>query len=370
MSGPAAVTLILCGDVMIGRGIDQVLAHSCPPRLYEPYVDSALEYVALAEAANGPIPRGVGPAYVWGDTLAELERRRPDARIANLETALTLSEDALPKSINYRAHPANVAVLSAARFDCCVLANNHVLDWGEDGLCETLAALSGAGIAPAGAGRDRAAAEAPAVLDVGAGRRVLVFAAAAADSGVPPEWAAGDEMPGVALLPDLSERTADALAARVQAARRPGDVVVASLHWGGNWGYDVTRDHRRFAYALIDRGAADVVHGHSSHHPKAIEVHRGRPILYGCGDFLTDYEGIRGYEAYRGNLVLMYFPTLDAQSGALLGLEMVPLVLRRFQLHRASASEREWLRTTLGRECRRFGGRVVAHDDAFVLEWE
>jgi poly-gamma-glutamate synthesis protein (capsule biosynthesis protein) len=217
MSGPAAVTLFLCGDVMIGRGIDQVLAHSCPPRLYEPYVDSALEYVALAEAANGPIPRGVGPAYVWGDTLAELERRRPDARIANLETALTLSEDALPKGINYRAHPANVAVLSAARFDCCVLANNHVLDWGEDGLCETLAALSGAGIAPAGAGRDRAAAEAPAVLDVGAGRRVLVFAAAAADSGVPPGWAAGDEMPGVALLPDLSERTADALAARVQA---------------------------------------------------------------------------------------------------------------------------------------------------------
>ena len=59
------VRIFLCGDVMIGRGIDQVLPHPCDPRLYESYAKSALHYVHLAEDENGPIPRQVDPFYVW-----------------------------------------------------------------------------------------------------------------------------------------------------------------------------------------------------------------------------------------------------------------------------------------------------------------
>ena len=62
------------------------------------------------------------------------------------------------------------------------------------------------------------------------------------------------------------------------------------------------------------------MHGHSSHHVKAIEVFRGRLILYGCGDFLTDYEGVGGYEEFRGDLALMYFVELDSGTGELVGL--------------------------------------------------
>jgi poly-gamma-glutamate synthesis protein (capsule biosynthesis protein) len=70
-------TLFLCGDVMLGRGIDQILPHPGDPRLYESYVKSAATYVELAERRNGPIPKPVDFEYVWGDVLAELQRVRP-----------------------------------------------------------------------------------------------------------------------------------------------------------------------------------------------------------------------------------------------------------------------------------------------------
>jgi poly-gamma-glutamate synthesis protein (capsule biosynthesis protein) len=367
MSGEAPVTLFLCGDVMIGRGVDQVLPRSCDPRLYEPVVTSAAEYVALAEEAHGPIPRPVDYTYLWGNARRILAEARPDARIINLETSITTSGEPEPKGINYRMHPANVAVLSAAGIDCCVVANNHVLDWGEDGLLETLDTLAGAGIRTAGAGRSLEEAGAPAVLPVADGRRVLVFAFGATDSGIPPGWAAGPAKPGV-LLPDFSDATADLVAGLVREHKRPGDIVVASVHWGPNWGFAVPSRHRRFAHALVDRAGVEVVHGHSSHHPKAVEVYRNRLVLYGCGEMLNDYEGISGYEAFRPDLVLMYFVTLVGAPARLERLSMTPFQLRRFQLVAPSPADSVWLGRTLNREYRRFGRRVRLEDGAFVLE--
>src|SRR5687768_6968275 len=111
---------------MTGRGIDQILPHPGKPHLFEAFVSSALTYVELAEQASGPIARPVEISYIWGDALQELERVQPDARIVNLETSVTVSEDAWPaKGVHYRMHPANVSCLGAAKIDCCVLANNH-----------------------------------------------------------------------------------------------------------------------------------------------------------------------------------------------------------------------------------------------------
>ena len=370
-AGARGMTLFLCGDVMTGRGIDQVLPHPGNPVLHEGYVTSALDYVALAERANGPIPRPAEFAYVWGDALAEWARAAPDLRIVNLETAVTTRDDwQRGKGIHYRMHPANVPCLTAAAIDCCVLANNHVLDWGYAGLAETLQTLRRAKLQPAGAGRDRAEAAAPAVLTVAGKGRVLVFSFGVQSSGIPPDWAAAAGLPGVNLLADLSPATLRQIAAQVKAVKHPADVVVASIHWGGNWGYAVPEAHQRFARGLIDQCGMDVVHGHSSHHPQGIEVYRGRPILYGCGDFLNDYEGIAGYEAYRGDLSLMYFLTLDAASGQLLRLWMIPMQTRRFRLHRASAEDTRWLRAVLDREGRRLGSGVEAGPGgSLALRW-
>ncbi len=366
-----SIAVFLCGDVMTGRGIDQVLPHPGNPVLYEPYMRDARDYVRLAERANGPIARPVDLEYIWGEALEELQRAGTDARIINLETSITSSEDAWPgKGIHYRMHPRNVGCLTAAGIDCCCLANNHVLDWGYAGLAETLQTLDQAGIAHAGAGGNAAEAAAPAVLDVPGKGRVLIFSMGSTTSGIPREWGATPDRPGVNLLEDLSEATAGRVASEIRAAKRPGDVAVASIHWGGNWGYEIPATQIRFAHRLVEEGV-DIVHGHSSHHPKAIEVYRDRLILYGCGDFLDDYEGISGYEAFRDDLRLMYLVRVDPQPGRLEEARLVPLQARRFRLHRASAADAQWLRDLLNRLGAPFGTQVqLQGDEGLILRWQ
>jgi poly-gamma-glutamate synthesis protein (capsule biosynthesis protein) len=365
------VTLFLAGDVMTGRAIDQVLPHPGDPVIFEPYSRSALDYLRLAERVNGPIPRPVDFAYIWGDALTLLDAAAPDVRIINLETAVTRRGNPWPrKGIQYRMHPDNIPCLGAADIDCCVLANNHVLDWGYAGLEETLTSLGGSALTTVGAGTDRTVAQSPAVFPLPGGGRVLVFAWGLPSSGIPASWAATTRRPGVNLLPDLSEKAIREVADSVAAHRQPGDVVVISLHWGGNWGYPIPGEHRHFARALIDAGTVDLIHGHSSHHPLGIEVYRGRPVIYGCGDLIDDYEGISGHEEYRIDLALLYLATLDRGSGELRQLEMIPMQRRKFRLNRAVREDGDWLREVLDRESRQLGARVeLAEDAALQLRW-
>ncbi len=86
-----------------------------------------------------PIPRRVDPEYIWGEALAVLDDARLSARIINLETAVTERGDPWPgKGIHYRMHLDNLDCITAAGIDCCVLANNHILDWSVPGLEQTL----------------------------------------------------------------------------------------------------------------------------------------------------------------------------------------------------------------------------------------
>ncbi|WP_433706320.1 CapA family protein [Paraburkholderia sacchari] len=355
----SALSLFLCGDVMTGRGIDQILPHPARPQLFEPFVRSAKEYVKLTERATGKLPLPVGYAYPWGDALAVLARRQPHARIVNLETAVTASVEHWPgKSVHYRMDPANLACLSAAGIDCCVLANNHVLDWGHAGLNETLNSLHDAGILTAGAGRNAQEAATPAIIDIAGDGRLLVYAYGSESAGVPGDWAAAARRAGVNVLPDLSTKSVGEIACRVAKVRRTGDIVVISLHWGGNWGFDVSNAERAFAQRLIDAGAADVIHGHSSHHIRGIEVYRGKPVLYGCGDFLNDYEGITGNEHYRPDLTLMYFLVMDPAKGTLVEFTAQPMQIRHLRVGHAPDEGAAWLHATLRRECARYGVEV------------
>ena len=349
------VSLFLCGDVMTGRGIDQILPRAGDPALNEPYVKDARDYVELALEKGARLSFPVSYSYVWGDALQEFDRVNPDFKIINLETTITRSEEWVRKGINYRMHPQNLPCLSAAQIDCCVLANNHMLDFGYSGLLETLESLAQAKIAYVGAGKNHEQAQNPACLTSNHGPRVLVFSYGVESSGVPSTWAATASRPGVAFLEDLSKRSVEHVAEEVRSVKREGDLVVFSIHWGGNWGYEISETEIQFARALIDHASVDVVHGHSSHHPKAIELYRGKPILYGCGDFINDYEGIHGYEEYRGDLGVMYFLKMDRATGSLLSLEMVPTQMRALQVVYASAQDTKWLKELLNKESRRFG---------------
>jgi poly-gamma-glutamate capsule biosynthesis protein CapA/YwtB (metallophosphatase superfamily) len=352
------VTLLLCGDVMPGRGVDQILPHPGVPELREPCAGDARVYVRLAEEVNGPIRCPVSFDWPWGDALRVADDMAPDVRVINLECTVTRSTDfSSAKSVHYRMEPSNLPCLTAFRPDACALANNHVLDFGRTGLADTLHCLAGAGLAAAGAGRDLAQAQQAAAIPLPAGGRVLVFSCGAACSGIPASWAATPGRPGLDLLTTLDDAAANSLIGRLREAKQPGDIAVVSIHWGSNWGYEVDRDQARFARLLIDAGA-DLVHGHSSHHPRPIEAYRGKLILYGCGDCIDDYEGISGYQQFRDDLRLLYFATLRRSTGQLATLRMVPMQVRKMRLHHARPADSKWLATILDRISRAGGSRI------------
>ncbi len=367
-----SISLFLCGDVMTGRGIDQVLPYPSDPILYEPYIKDARGYAEIAERTNGLIQKPVTFDYVWGDALGELERVAPDLRIINLETSITKSGDYWKtKQIHYRMNPENIPCLTALKIHYCSLSNNHILDWGYPGLKETLKTLERVNIKNAGAGENLKEAEAPAVMEVEGKGRVIVFSLGSATSGVLLSWAASKEKPGVKLFKDLSDKEVRYVKEKVHEVKQKGDIVVVSIHWGGNWGYQIPPEQIEFGHKLIDEAGVDLIHGHSSHHVKGMEVYKGKLILYGCGDFLNDYEGIGGYESYRGDLALMYFAHMDPSTGRLVHLQMTPTQTRRFRVNRASAADVLWLRDLLTREGEKFGNRVVtSEDDIFTLKWD
>lgn len=363
-------TLLLAGDVMTGRGIDQVLAHPCSPELYESWVRDARDYVRMAEQVNGPIPAPVSGRYLWGDALQEMERVGPDACIFNLESAVTACGEPWPhKAIHYRMHPGNIGCLRPANVNACALANNHVLDWGCDGLADTLRTLAKGGVRAAGAGMDLAHACAPTVLPLNASRQLLVFSWAAPDCGVPGGWNATPRKPGIALLQDLAEAGLRQIGNAVDGHRREGDLVLLSIHWGANQVEAVPQAHRRFAHELMDRDIADLVHGHSAHHPLPFELHHGKLILYGCGDLINDYEGIEPHGQYAPDLACLYFATLSQGSGRLVRLRITPLQRRAFRLVRASPAARASIRHALRLKENGFARQVQWRPDGhWVIE--
>lgn len=369
ISSDSSITLFLSGDVMTGRGIDQVLPYSVAPILFEQYVKDARQYVELAEHHSGGIPNNISFDYIWGDALTVLDEMDPDARIINLETAITTSDNHWPmKDIHYRMHPENASLLTEAGIDICVLGNNHTMDWGYNGLKETLRTLHKHNLTTAGAGLDRSSAAAPAIMKTQIGR-LLVFSYADVTAGIPISWRARERRPGVNLLVNLAEDGLKQVMEDVKSFRRKGDLVVLSIHWGGNWGYDVPQVQQEFAHRLIEEGLAAVIYGHSSHHPKGIEVYHDRLILYGCGDFINDYEGIAGHEEYRDEISLMYFPKLD-RKGLLISLEIIPMKFKKFSLHNTNRKDKKWITTRMNRECKKFGASIERDDRSHLrLRW-
>jgi poly-gamma-glutamate capsule biosynthesis protein CapA/YwtB (metallophosphatase superfamily) len=368
--GTMPFSVALAGDVMIGRGIDQIMRHPGDPTLHERWARSALRYVELAEEKSGPMPRGVDAAYIWGDSPARLSGAGVDVRIVNLETALTARGRPWPgKGIHYRGHPDNADCLVAGGIDIAVVANNHILDWSEPGLVDTLDTLDRLGVTATGAGRDEGAAWQPASFITERSRRVHVLGLGSPSSGVDPEWGAGADRPGVALLGSFSDSWIERVDRALDVGRRPGDIIVVSIHWGPNWGYGIPSAHRRFAQALIDRVGVDVVHGHSSHHPMGFEIYQGRLIVYGCGDLLTDYEGIHGHEEFRPELSGWYIARFDSDSGELEGLQILPTKVHRFQLVAPTKEEMVWLGHLFQDQSLNEDIRIERRDGLLTVDW-
>ena len=212
-----------------------------------------------------------------------------------------------------------------------------MLDFGRRGLLETLDVLSAAELTSAGAGRSLHEAQ---VAGASSRSRGLADGSWSLPSvRRPAAFRTSGRLPTTVPAYTSSLRSAMRLPMSCAArCERCGSLVTSqsSQHIGEATGATAWRaDQIRFAHRLID-GGVHVVHGHSSHHPRPIEVYRGKLILYGCGDLVDDYEGIHGHDQYRHDLRLLYLPRLDPTSGELVELRMAPLQARQMRLQRAS----------------------------------
>lgn len=318
-------TLALLGDLMLGRGVSRALRHR-------------------------------PPEWFWGDVLPIL--RRADAVLANLESPITTASRRRSwKMFHFRADPEAIRILdcAAVRFVC--LANNHMLDFDERGLLDTMAALDAAGIRYAGAGRNAAEAAAPVMLDLPGLKLGLL---AATDNMR--AFGAGPDRPGTNVI-EFKEDSADLdwVARSVDALRRAGAaVVLLSLHWGPNMRLSPSRRFQRFAHAAIERGV-DIIHGHSAHVVQAVERHRGGIILYDTGNFIDDYWKFPFRRTFWSFVFL-----LDIEGDRLGRLRLVPVHIHSSPLGLAKGETDRAIRTRMQSLCAAFGTPIL--DTAEGLE--
>ncbi len=318
------LTIALAGDVMLGRGVDAVIARR-------------------------------GHAYPWGDMLPVLWEA--GLFLVNLECAITdrttRGRDGGLKPFYFRAHPSAAGTLRVARVDFASLANNHACDYGAEGLLDTVRVLDRAGIRHGGAGSNLASAERPAVLTAN-DHRVAVVACA----DFPPQWAAGPDVPGIHYLPVPAEPPDfDRIARALAEARRHADLVILSIHWGPNMRDQPTLEFREFAHRMVGAGA-DIFWGHSAHVVQGVERLEGRLILYDTGDFLDDYavDGV-----LRNDLSALFLVRIE--NHRITGLELVPVKIADCQVNRATGEERGRFIRAFTARCGELGTPVAEKPD-------
>lgn len=312
---PDSVKLAFLGDLMLGRGVSRKL-------------------------------RGQPPESFWGDSLPILHQA--DAVIANLESPITTSADRWRRTwkfFHFKADPETVGILTAGNVRFLCLANNHMLDYGEDGLLDTLDALDRAGIRHAGAGATLAEASSSSILDL---PRLKVGLIAATDNM--PEFAATPDRPGTNHLRFGSPGSLDWIERSVSDLRRAGaGLIVLSVHWGPNMRIKPNKSFRRFAHAAIERGV-DVLHGHSAHVVQAIERHGRGVILYDTGNFIDDYWKF----PFRYTTWSFIF-NLIVEDGRPARLQLVPILIHGSPLGVATGEVMQAITRNMRSLCSAFG---------------
>lgn len=357
MPSPKEYNINFTGDVMLGRLIDQLF----PTHVSNAEDESHIQAFRARHSETLGLNKYTATSP-WGTTLplftgnetettAEGEGEEGDAgghlNIINLETSITTFATPWPhKAFNYRMHPANAApILAAAKIDFACLANNHTLDFGTEGLVETVWTLKHSAthrVAIAGAGETTQEAISPAILELPRSKsqrgikhggrpgplsredveernspgKHLVHIYAATDH--PQVWS---DVPTFHLI-DYSERSREHLRRLIRKHSSPSPSLspssasasapassytddvhahadnnklrpplkIFSIHWGPNYCWHPSDEIRSLAHFLIFECGIDIVHGHSSHHVQGIECPApGKVIIYGCGDFVDDY---------------------------------------------------------------------------------
>ena len=256
------ITIVAGGDVTLG-------AH------YEEWVDGL-----RAKGQSGPAVDG------WGFAEVKPLFAGADLVVVNLECPFTLRGEPIPKNFNFRARPSTVSVLVDAGVRAVTLANNHLMDFGPDGVVDTIATLDAAGIAHFGAGRTLAEARKPAIVEVRGLRIAFLGYLILGEKHPEPAviWAT-DTTAGVAGHPSDWRVVEKMVREDVAAARKEADLVIPFFHWGreGSKGPDAYQI--ALAKAAVESGAAAVLGSHP-HVLHGMERQGQVPIFYSLGNFV------------------------------------------------------------------------------------
>jgi poly-gamma-glutamate synthesis protein (capsule biosynthesis protein) len=223
------------------------------------------------------IPAFATNGYGWAWSGLEGLFERDDLTVVNLECPATDVVAPVPKEFTFRCDPAALPAARRAGVDVASQANNHAYDQGPDGLVDSLDEIRDAGLAPVGAGRDRAEALRPATFELNGWRVAVVGIDEVLD---PVTMVAGPDTPGTAAGHDF-----DLALRAIRAAAARADVVVVAIHWGVELDTQPRAYQVQEAHRMIDAGA-DVILGSHAHRLQPMGRYRGRPIFYGLGNFV------------------------------------------------------------------------------------
>lgn len=210
----------------------------------------------------------------------ELIQYMNDADIMCLNNEFTYSKRGTPlpgKAYTFRAKPKRVQILKQLGVDVVKLANNHVYDYGADALSDTFSTLDSAGISYIGAGKDLTEAMKPCYFEID-GKKIAFVAASRAEK-YPMTPQAADSSPGILRCYDTK-----LFKQVIKKAREKADFVIAYVHWGTEYSYDLEPVQRETAKKYLDCGA-DIIIGAHTHCLQGMEYHDGKPIVYSLGNY-------------------------------------------------------------------------------------
>ncbi|GAB2823122.1 hypothetical protein GCM10022221_21480 [Actinocorallia aurea] len=235
------------------------------------------------------------PKTALGPIAATL--RKADFAMVNLETAITEGGSPAPgKEFTFRAPPTAFKALRAAGVDAVSMANNHGMDFMEEGLADSLKAIKKSKFPTVGIGKDADEAYAPYRTEIKGNKIAVLGATQVLDDHLIAAWTATDEKGGLASAKDV-----DRMVEAVKAARKGSDLVVVYLHWGQEMASCPLPRQEELADQLVEAGADVIVGGHA-HVPLAGGYLRGRYVHYGLGNFV--FSSANGATAASGVLVL------------------------------------------------------------------
>ncbi len=261
-AAPAELSVLVSGDVTLGYH-------------YEEWVDEQIK--------KGQ-PRD--EMLAWGFQKVRARTTRADLFVVNLECPFTERGEKIAKNFNFRARPELVAALSAGGVDVASLANNHMIDYGPEGLFDTINTLDTHGIVHFGAGRSLSEARAPAIVEKKGITVAFLGYFFLGDRNIePPAVIAVGDQPGVAGHFNDTKALIEMLTADIAAAKQKADHVIPFFHWGRESKGQPEPYQVEVAHAAIDAGASAVLGSHP-HVLQGIEVYKGAPVVYSLGNFV------------------------------------------------------------------------------------